>query len=75
MTADGRLVHASKDENADLLWGLRGGGGNFGVATSLEYQLHEVGPMITGGGVFYPADRPPTSCASTATGSAPRPTS
>src|SRR3954470_22987065 len=57
VTADGRLVHASKDENADLLWGLRGGGGNFGVVTSLEYQLHEVGPMITGGGVFYPADK------------------
>ena len=57
VTADGRLVHASQDENADLLWGLRGGGGNFGVVTSLEYQLHEVGPMITGGGVFYPADK------------------
>ena len=57
VTADGRLVHASKDDNADLLWGLRGGGGNFGVVTSLEYQLHEVGPMITGGAVFYPADK------------------
>jgi FAD/FMN-containing dehydrogenase len=57
VTADGRLVHASKDDNAELLWGLRGGGGNFGVVTSLEYQLHEVGPMITGGAVFYPADK------------------
>jgi FAD/FMN-containing dehydrogenase len=57
VTADGRLVHAGKDDNADLLWGLRGGGGNFGVVTSLEYQLHEVGPMITGGAVFYPADK------------------
>jgi len=57
VTADGQLVHASKDDNAELLWGLRGGGGNFGVVTSLEYQLHEVGPMITGGAVFYPADK------------------
>jgi FAD/FMN-containing dehydrogenase len=57
VTADGRLVQASKDDNADLLWGLRGGGGNFGVVTSLEYQLHEVGPLVTGGAVFYPADK------------------
>ena len=55
VTADGRLVHASADENPELFWGLRGGGGNFGVVTALEYQLHPVGPMVTSGAVFYPA--------------------
>jgi hypothetical protein len=57
VTADGRLVHASADDNADLFWGLRGGGGNFGVVTSFEFSLHPVGPTITAGAVFYPGDR------------------
>jgi FAD/FMN-containing dehydrogenase len=52
--ADGRVVHASADENADLFWAVRGGGGNFGVAASMEYRLHPVGPMITGGLIAYP---------------------
>jgi FAD/FMN-containing dehydrogenase len=56
VTADGSVVRASDAENADLLWGLRGGGGNFGVVTSFEFQLHPVGPMILGGPVFYPGD-------------------
>lgn len=56
VTADGRFVHASAAENADLFWGLRGGGGNFGVVTSFEYQLHEVGPTVLSGLVFYPAE-------------------
>jgi hypothetical protein len=56
VTADGRLLTANASENADLFWGLRGGSGNFGVVTSLEYRLHEVGPVL-GGGVFYPAAR------------------
>ena len=43
VTADGKFVAASERENEDLFWGLRGGGGNFGVVTSLEYRLHEVG--------------------------------
>jgi FAD/FMN-containing dehydrogenase len=53
VTADGCLLTANASENADLLWGLRGGSGNFGIVTSLEYRLHEVGPVL-GGGVFYP---------------------
>src|SRR3954462_4893005 len=49
VTADGRLVKCSPRENADLYWGLRGGGGNFGIVTSFVFRLHEVGPMIYGG--------------------------
>ncbi len=56
VTADGRLVHASETENPDLLWGLRGGGGNFGIATQFEFDLHPVGPLVYAGPVFYPAD-------------------
>jgi FAD/FMN-containing dehydrogenase len=56
VTADGQFVHASADEHPDLFWGLRGGGGNFGVVTSFEYQLHEVGPTVLSGLVFYPAE-------------------
>jgi len=56
VTADGQFVHAGADEHPDLFWGLRGGGGNFGVVTSFEFQLHEVGPTVLSGLVFYPAD-------------------
>jgi hypothetical protein len=54
VTADGHLVLASNDENADLFWGLRGGGGNFGVVTSIDYNLYPVGPEIVGGLVAWP---------------------
>jgi len=56
VTADGRLVHASESENPDLLWGLRGGGGNFGIVTRFEFDLHPLGPVIYAGPVFYPAE-------------------
>ena len=56
VTADGRLVHASTDENADLFWGLRGGGGNFGIVTSFEFRLQRVGPTVLAGPVFFPGD-------------------
>ena len=46
VTADSRIVRASKDEHADLFWALSGGGGNFGVVTSFEFALHQVGPMV-----------------------------
>jgi FAD/FMN-containing dehydrogenase len=56
VTADGRLVRASADENADLYWGLRGGGGNFGIVTQFELALHRVGPIVYAGPIFYPAE-------------------
>jgi FAD/FMN-containing dehydrogenase len=56
VTAAGEVVTASAGQNEDLFWGLRGGGGNFGVVTSLEYQLHDVG-LILGGAVMHPVDR------------------
>ena len=55
--ADGTATRVSADENPDLWWAIRGGGGNFGIATSLEYTLHPVGPMITGGVVAHPLAR------------------
>ena len=56
VTADGRVVRASEREHADLFWGLRGGGGNFGVVTSIEYRLHAVGPEIFGGAIAWRAE-------------------
>jgi FAD/FMN-containing dehydrogenase len=56
VTADGQLVHASASENAELFWGLRGGGGNFGIVTQFEFELHELGPLVYAGPIFYPAD-------------------
>lgn len=55
VTADGTVRRASRDENADLFWALRGGGGNFGVVTEFVLRLHEVGPDITGGIIAWPA--------------------
>lgn len=54
VTADGERVTASAAENADLFWGLRGGGGNFGVVTSFEFELHPVGPEVLSGLIVHP---------------------
>jgi len=59
VTADGELVMTSSSENPDLFWGVRGGGGNFGVVTSFEYQLHQVGPIVLGGLLVYRAEDAP----------------
>jgi FAD/FMN-containing dehydrogenase len=59
VTADGRMVRASEQENADLFWGLRGGGGNFGVVTGIEYELYPVGPEIVGGPIAWRAESAP----------------
>jgi FAD/FMN-containing dehydrogenase len=59
VTADGEFVRASEDDNPDLFWGMRGGGGNFGVATSFEFDLHEVGPEVLGGRLVYPYEAAP----------------
>jgi hypothetical protein len=55
--ADGSFVQASKSENKDLFWAIRGGGGNYGIVTSFEYQLHKVGPQILGGMILYSMDK------------------
>ncbi len=57
VTADGRLVTASERENADLFWGLRGAGANFGVVTSYEFRLHPLGPLVLAGLLLHPIER------------------
>ena len=56
VTADGQLVHADAERHPDLLWALRGGGGNFGAVTSFEYRVHPVGPEVFMAITFYPVD-------------------
>ena len=57
VNADAQVMRVAADENPDLFWALRGGGGNFGVVTSLELAVHRVGPTVLGGAIFYPGDQ------------------
>ncbi len=59
ITAEGELVKASETENADLFWGVRGGGGNFGVVTKFEFRLNPLGPNLVAGPVFWPIEESP----------------
>ena len=59
VTAQGELVTASEEENPDLFWAIRGGGGNFGIVTSFEYRLHPVGPIVLAGPVFHSLEDAP----------------
>jgi FAD/FMN-containing dehydrogenase len=57
VTADGKLLTASASQHQDLFWALRGGGGNFAVATSLEYRMHPRGPRVVAGTLYYPFEQ------------------
>jgi FAD/FMN-containing dehydrogenase len=59
VTADGDLLAASEDDHADLFWGLRGGGGNFGVVTSFRFRAHPLGPTVVAGPMLFPLERGP----------------
>src|SRR5687767_3692332 len=59
VTASGEVVRASVDENADLFWGVRGGGGNFGVVTEFEFNLNPLGPEVLAGPIFWPVEESP----------------
>jgi FAD/FMN-containing dehydrogenase len=59
LTAEGELVKASEDENSDLFWGIRGGGGNFGIVTEFEFRLNPVGPIVMAGPIFWPIEDSP----------------
>ena len=65
MTAEGEFVKASEEENADLFWGVRGGGGNFGIVTEFEFRLNPVGPTVLAGPVMWAMEDSPKVLAST----------
>jgi FAD/FMN-containing dehydrogenase len=59
VTAEGEFVKASEGENADLFWGVRGGGGNFGIVTEFEFRLNALGPIVLAGPIFWPMEESP----------------
>ena len=59
VTAEGELVKASETKNADLFWGVRGGGGNFGIVTEFEFRLNPVGPIVLAEPLFWPMEESP----------------
>ena len=59
VTAEGELVKASETENPELFWGVRGGGGNFGIVTEFEFRLNQVGPIVLAGPIFWPMEESP----------------
>jgi hypothetical protein len=59
VTADGELVKASETQNPELFWGVRGGGGNFGIVTEFEFRLNQVGPIVLAGPIFWPMEESP----------------
>jgi FAD/FMN-containing dehydrogenase len=59
VTADGERLRVDTDADPELFWGLRGGGGNFGIATTFEFRLHSVGPIVLGGPIFWPIEELP----------------
>jgi FAD/FMN-containing dehydrogenase len=66
ITADGRTLRASADDNADLFWALRGGGGNFGVVTAFEFRMHPIAANLVGGDLVYPIEQAPSLLAALA---------
>ena len=63
VTADGERLRVDAEHEPELFWGLRGGGGNFGIATAFEYDLHPVGPLVLGGPIYWPLDQAPAGAA------------
>ena len=72
VTADGRLLHADANEHPDLFWGVRGGGGNFGVVTNFEFRLYPMQRNVIGGDIVYPMEKLPGRCSASMPITSPR---